>query len=137
MYCNLYCPQKGDTKNANHSSLIRNNVVPCICLTVMTYAWSDVTRNAGIRKTNRATRYVGPRVPGCALCYRVVTYYLTLTTGNSLSVYATLTNRPSAIRHIHVKNPFDPLLNISNKIRQIWIGFRCAGNMMHFVREQL
>jgi len=42
----------------------------------MTYAWSDVTRNAGIRKTNRATRYVGPRVAGCALCYRVVTYYL-------------------------------------------------------------
>jgi len=25
----------------------------------MTYAWSDVTRNAVIRKTNRATRYVG------------------------------------------------------------------------------
>jgi len=63
-------------KNANHSSLIRNNVVPCICLRVMTHAWSDVTRNAGIRKTNRATRYVGPRVAGCALCYRVVTYYL-------------------------------------------------------------
>ena len=68
---------------------------------------SDVTRNAGIRKTNRATRYVGPclfahafndvtymineydalysgclllycgpRVAGCVLCYRVVTYYL-------------------------------------------------------------
>jgi len=48
-------------------------------------------RNAGIRKTNRAMRYVGPRVAGCALCYHVVTYYLTLTTGNSLSVYATLT----------------------------------------------
>jgi len=47
-------------ENANHSSFIRNNVVPCICLRVMTYAWSDVTRNAGIRKTNRATRYVGP-----------------------------------------------------------------------------
>jgi len=28
----------------------------------MTYAWSDVTRNAGIRKANRATRYVGPCV---------------------------------------------------------------------------
>jgi len=80
----------------------------------MTYAWSDVTRNAGIRKTIRATRYVGLRVAGCALCYRVVTYYLyaqesfhlgervTLTTGNSLSVYATLTNRPPAIRHIRV-----------------------------------
>ena len=63
-------------KNANHSSLIRNNVVPCICLRVMTYAWSDVTRNVGIRKTNRATRYVGPRVAGWALCYRVVTYCL-------------------------------------------------------------
>ena len=63
-------------KNANHSSLIRNNVVPCICLRVMTYAWSDVKRNAGIRKTNRATRYVGPRVAGRALCYRVVTYCL-------------------------------------------------------------
>ena len=61
-------------KNANHCSFIRNNVVPCICLSVMTYAWSDVTRNAGIRKTNRATRYVGPRVAGCALCYRVVPY---------------------------------------------------------------
>ena len=46
--------------SANHSSLIRNNVFPCICLRVMTYAWSDVTRNAGIRKTNRATRYVAP-----------------------------------------------------------------------------
>ena len=65
-----------DSKNVNHSSLIRNNVVPCICLRVMTYAWSDATRNAGIRKTNQATRYVGPRVAGCALCYRVVTYYL-------------------------------------------------------------
>ena len=63
-------------KNANHSSLIRNNVVPCVCLRVMTYAWSDVTRNAGIRKTNRAARYVGPRVAGCALRYRVVTYCL-------------------------------------------------------------
>jgi len=42
----------------------------------MTYAWSDLTRNAGMRKTNRATRYVGPRVAGCAMCYRVVTYYL-------------------------------------------------------------
>jgi len=63
-----------DKKNANHSSLIRNNVVPCICLRVMTYAWSDATRNAGIRKTNPATRYVGPRVAGCALCYCVVTY---------------------------------------------------------------
>ena len=42
----------------------------------MTYACSEVTRNAGIRKTNRATLYVGPRVAGCALCYRVVTYYL-------------------------------------------------------------
>ena len=65
-----------ERKNANLSSLKRNNVVPCICLRVMTYAWSDVTRNAGIRKTNRATRYVVPRVAGCALCYRVVTYYL-------------------------------------------------------------
>ena len=68
--------QRHGGKNANHSSLIRNNVVPCICQTVMTYAWSDVTRNAGIRKMNRATRYVGPRGAGCALCYRVVTYYL-------------------------------------------------------------
>ena len=47
-------------KNANRSSLIRNNVVPCICLRVMTYAWPDVTRNAGIGKPKRATRYVGP-----------------------------------------------------------------------------
>jgi hypothetical protein len=47
-------------KYANHSSLIRNNVVPCICLRVMTYAWSDVTRNTGMRKMNRATRRVGP-----------------------------------------------------------------------------
>ena len=53
-------------------------------------------------KTNRATRYVGPRVAGCALCYRVVTYYLTLTTGNSLSIYATLTNRHPAIRYIYI-----------------------------------
>ena len=67
--CNLHT----NLKNANHSSLIRNNVVPCICLRVMTYAWSDVRRNTGIRKTNSATRYVGPRVAGCALCYRVVT----------------------------------------------------------------
>jgi len=59
-------------KNANHPSLIRNNVVPCICLRVTTYAWSDVTRNAGIRKTNRATRYVGPCI--FAHAFNDVTY---------------------------------------------------------------
>jgi len=51
----------------------------------MTYAWSNVTRNAGIRKTNRATRYVGPRVAGCALCYRLVTYCLYAQGGFNLS----------------------------------------------------
>ena len=48
-------------KNPNHTSLIKNYVVPCICLMdVMTYACFHVTRNAGIRKANLATRYVGP-----------------------------------------------------------------------------
>jgi len=61
MICIIFrVPDNNSCKNANHSSLIRNNVVPSICLRVMTYAWSDVTRNAGIRKTNRATRYFRP-----------------------------------------------------------------------------
>ena len=38
----------------------------------MTYAWSDVTRNAGIRKTNRATQYVGPCI--FAHAFNNVTY---------------------------------------------------------------
>ena len=59
-------------KNSNHSSLIRNNVFPCICLRVITYAWSDVTRNARIRKANRATRYVGPCI--FAHAFNDVTY---------------------------------------------------------------
>ena len=34
-------------KYTNHTSLIKNYVVPCICLmVVMTYAWFDVTSNA-------------------------------------------------------------------------------------------
>ena len=66
-------------KNANHSSLIRNNVFPRICLRVMTYAWSDVTRNAGIRKTNRATPYVGPCIFAHAfndITYMINEYYV-------------------------------------------------------------
>ena len=40
----------------------------------MTYAWSDVTRNAGIRKTNWATRYIGPRI--FAHVFNDVTYMI-------------------------------------------------------------
>jgi len=104
--CNLHT----NLKNANHSSLIRNNVVPCICLRVMTYAWSDVRRNTGIRKTNSATRYVGPRVAGCALCYRVVTSHW-ICNGAACyrknlwrSCYKVISVGTPAIRHIHVKN---------------------------------
>jgi len=57
----------------------------------MTYAPSDVTCNAGIRKTDRAMRYVGPRVAGCALCYRVVTYYLYAQESFKLGEWVTLT----------------------------------------------
>jgi len=87
-------PKTYTCPNANHSSLIRNNVVPCICLRVMTYAWSDVTRNAGIRKTNRTTLYVGPRVAGCALCCRVVTYYLYAQESFNLGEWVTLPTGP-------------------------------------------